>query len=127
MRRGRPYLQVKDVRCTPIQATILLAFGKQRRWTLAALAEQLQMAPDAARKKLTHWTNRGYVIEAARGADGELAYEAPAALGAGPDGAAVAAEDDDTAGGGDGAEAQLEQVRREITARLHTNCRVTTY
>ena len=101
---------VKDVKCSPIHATILLAFGEVKRWKLSALSERVGMTPDAVKKKIAHWINRGFVLEAERSAGGEIVYEAPEALGAGEDGERAADEDEE--GGGGAAEAQLEQEMR---------------
>ena len=60
------------------------------------------------------WTNRGFLLEVGRTADGDISYEAPTHLGSGGEGRSTEEEAEDGAGASasSAAEAQLEAEMR---------------
>ncbi len=102
---------VRDVKCSPIAATVLMAFSDKKQHALSSLSSQLGIPADALRKKLSQWINRGFIVEVSRTPSGDILYESPAALGAVADGTR-AAEEEEGEGQGGAAEAQLEQEMR---------------
>ncbi|KAL1514528.1 hypothetical protein AB1Y20_003625 [Prymnesium parvum] len=75
---------VKGVTCSPLHASILHCFAEKSSWSLSSLAAHLKVKPDALRKKMAMWINRGFIHEISRSAEDTL-YEAPACLGSGGD------------------------------------------
>jgi anaphase-promoting complex subunit 2 len=103
---------VRGVKCSPMHATILHAFGEQPKWTLSALSAHLKIEPDTLKRRIILWINRGFILEAGKTADGELSYEAPTHLGSGRKRMQQVGDDDDGSSGGGAAEAQLEAEMR---------------
>ena len=103
---------IKAVKCSPLHATILVTFGEQPKWTLSALSKKLKVDSETLKKRMVMWINRGFIHEAGRTADGDIAYEAPTHLGSGGEGRAQMGEEDEGESGGGAAEAQLEQEMR---------------
>ena len=60
---------VKNVRCSPLHATILDAFGTQPQWSLRALSAKLKVDAQTLKKRLALWINRGFILEKGRTAD----------------------------------------------------------
>ena len=81
-------------------------------WTLSALSKKLKVDSETLKKRMVMWINRGFIHEAGRTADGDIAYEAPTHLGSGGEGRAQMGEEDEGESGGGAAEAQLEQEMR---------------
>ena len=98
---------VRGVRCSPLHATILDAFGAQAQWTLRSLAAKLKVDATTLKRRMVLWVNRGFLHEVSRMADGDITYEAPTHLGSGGEGR-QGGEDEEEGGGGGAAEAQLE-------------------
>jgi len=104
--------EVKDITCTPLQATILLRFGEQRRWELPALASSLKTGEEALKKKMSFWINRGFVVEISRTSEGCAVYEAVSSLGSGGEARQQAEEDDES--GSAATTSQAEQLAAEM-------------
>ena len=104
---------VTSVKCSPLHATILVAFSEQTKWTLSGLAVKLEVDAETLKRRMVIWINRGFIHEVGRTPVGDLMYEAPAHLGLGAEGAPLVGEEEETsAGGGGAAEAQLEAEMR---------------
>ena len=103
---------VKNVKCSPLHATILHTFGTQPKWSLRALASQLKVDSDTLKRRMALWINRGFIHEIGRTADNDINYEAPAHLGSGGEVRQVGEEEEEDGSGGGVAEAQLEQEMR---------------
>lgn len=107
---------LKNVTCTPLQATILLRFGEQHRWALGELADKLGVAPELLQKKLSLWMNRGFVHELKRGegseGGGDPVYEAATTLGSAGESRQAAEEDEDN--GAAAASQHAEQLASEM-------------
>ena len=102
---------LKDVTCTPIQATILLRFGEKRRWSLTPLADAMGMPPALLQKKLSLWLNRGFIQEIKSAS--EPVYEAVLTLGSNGESKQTAEEDEDNgAAAATQAAAQLAEEMR---------------
>ena len=114
---------VKDVKCSPFHAAILDCFGEAPRWSLPALAAKLKVEPETLKKRMGLWINRGFIHELGRGADGELAYEAPTHLGSGGEGRPQVGEEEEEGGGGAAdAEAEAEmKVYEQYVIGMLTN------
>jgi anaphase-promoting complex subunit 2 len=48
---------VRDVTCSPLQASLLLHFADRPRWALSELAAALKLDAPTLRKRLAHWLN----------------------------------------------------------------------
>ena len=103
---------VKNVRCSPLHATILDAFGTQPQWSLRALSAKLKVDAQTLKKRLALWINRGFIHEKGRTADGDVNYEAPTHLGKGGEGRPGGEDDEEEGAGGGAAEAQLDAEMR---------------
>lgn len=57
--------QTKEFTITPTQATIIIHFEAQKRWTLQELAAQMKITPVVLRKKISFWQSHGLVRETA--------------------------------------------------------------
>jgi len=100
---------IKDVTCTPLQATILISFGEQKRWQLSALAAAVGVSVEVLKRRISIWVNRGFVHEVSRSGS-DVTYEAASALGSGSDGRQAVEEED----GGDAASSAAEQLAAEM-------------
>lgn len=58
---GHLVSHVKEVSCSPAQATLLAHFEDRSEWTAAELADRTEMPEDAVRKKMGFWANQRVV------------------------------------------------------------------
>jgi len=87
-----------SVKCSPLHATILHAFGTQPRWQLRALATHLEADAETVKARIVYWVNRGFIHDLGRTADGDVTYEAPSHLGSGGEERQGAVDDEDDGG-----------------------------
>jgi len=103
--------KVRNIKCTPMHATIIAAFGEQPQWTLSALAAKLKVDADLIKRRIVLWQNRGFIHEMGRTPSGDINYEAPTHLGAGAEGRQQLGDEEEE-GGSSSAEAQLDAEMR---------------